>query len=56
MNVLRIPTILLLNYLRIVITKQVKDSYDKDFKSTKKLNKIFEHGKIFHAHDSVGLV
>jgi hypothetical protein len=42
--------------LGVTQTKQVKDLYDKNFKSLKKeLKKISEDGKISHAHGLVGL-
>ena len=38
------------------LTKQVKDLYDKNFKSLKKkLKKALEDEKISHVHESVGL-
>ena len=36
--------------LDVTLTKQVKDLYDKDFKSLKKSKKSSENGKISHAH------
>ena len=40
-----------IKYLGLTLTKEVIDLYDKNFKSCrKKLNKISEDGKIFHAH------
>jgi hypothetical protein len=34
----------------VTLTKEVKDLYDKNFKSLKKWTKISEDGKISHAH------
>jgi transcriptional antiterminator len=43
-------------YLGVTLIKQVKDLYDKTFKSLKKkLKKISEDGKISHAHGEAGL-
>ena len=39
-------------YLGVTLTKQVKDLYDKNSKS---LRKISEDGKISHAYGSVGI-
>jgi hypothetical protein len=39
--------------LGVTLTKQMKDLYDKNFKSLKK--EIEEDGKISHGHGSVGL-
>jgi len=44
-----------IKYFGIVLTKQVRDLCDKNFKSLKKLKMISKNGKISHAHDSVGL-
>jgi hypothetical protein len=41
-------------YLGVTLTKEVKDLYDKNFKSLKKKLKISEDGKIFHAHGLAG--
>jgi len=44
-----------IKYLSVTLTKQVKDLYDKNFKSLKK--EIEEKdGKIFHAHGLAGLI
>ena len=40
--------------LGVTLTKEVKDLYDKNFKSLKKLKKISEDGKISHAHGLAG--
>jgi hypothetical protein len=45
----------LYKYLGVTLTKQVKDLYDKNFKSLKKEIEKSEDGKISHAHGSVGL-
>jgi hypothetical protein len=43
--------------LGVTLTKQVKDLYDKIFKSLKKKKlKISEDGKISHAHGLAGLI
>jgi hypothetical protein len=42
-----------IKYLGVIITKQVKDLYDKNFKSLRKNTKISEDGKISHAHGLV---
>ena len=40
-----------IKYLGVTLTKQVKDFYDKNFKSLKKKSKkISEDGKIYHTH------
>ena len=39
-----------IKYLDVIRTKQVKDLYDKNFKSLRKNTKISEDGKISHAH------
>jgi hypothetical protein len=39
-----------IKYLGVTLTKEVKDLYDKNFKSLKKEIKISEDGKICHAH------
>jgi hypothetical protein len=38
----------------MTLTKEVKDLYDKNFKSLKKLKKISDDGKISHAHGVAG--
>jgi hypothetical protein len=43
-------------YLGVTLTKEVKDLYDKNFKSLKKLKKISEDGKISHAHGLAGSI
>ena len=40
-----------MKYIGIHQSKQMKDLYDKNFKSLKKLRKMSEDGKIFHAHE-----
>ena len=42
--------------LGVTLTKQVKDLYDKNFKSPKKKSKISEDGKISHARGLAGLI
>ena len=42
-----------IKYLGVTLTKEVKDMYDKNFKS---LKKISEDGKISHAHGLAGLI
>jgi len=52
-----IPFIIVPNnikYLSVTLTKQVKDLYDKNFKSLKK--EIEEDGKISHAHGLAGSI
>jgi hypothetical protein len=45
------------NYLGVTLTKQVKDWYDKNFKSQKKTpKKTSEDIKISHAHGMVVLI
>jgi uncharacterized membrane protein (GlpM family) len=39
-----------IKYIVVALTKQVKDLYDENFQYLKKLKKISEDGKIFHAH------
>ena len=39
-----------IKYLGVTLTKQVKDLYNKNFKSLKQLKKISEDAKISHAH------
>jgi hypothetical protein len=41
-------------FIGVTLTKEVKDLYDKDFKSLKK--EIKEDGKISHAHGLAGLI
>jgi len=43
-----------IKYIGMTLTKQVKDLYDKNFKSLKK--EIREDGKISHAHGLAGLI
>jgi hypothetical protein len=43
-----------IKYLGVTLTKQVKDLYDKNFKSLKKV--ISEDGKISQAHGLAGLI
>jgi hypothetical protein len=45
-------------YLGVTLTKQVKDLYDKNFKSLKKekSKKISEDGNISHAHGLRGFI
>jgi hypothetical protein len=46
-----------IKYLGVTQTKQVKDLYDKNFKSLKKESKkISENGKISHAHGLARLI
>ena len=45
-----------IKYLGVTLTKQVKDLYDKNFKSLKKSKKISEDGKISHACGLAGLI
>ena len=46
-----------IKYLGLALTKEVKDQYDKNFKSLKKENKkISEDGKISHAHELADLI
>jgi hypothetical protein len=46
-----------IKYLDVTLTKQVKELYDKKFKSLKKkLKKISEDGKISHGHGLSGLI
>jgi hypothetical protein len=46
-----------IKYLGVTLTKEVKDLYDKNFKSPKKgLKKISEDGKISHAHGLAGSI
>ena len=45
-----------IKYLGVPLTKRMKDLYDKNFKSLKKLKKISEDGKISYAHGLAGLI
>ena len=50
-----------MKYLGVTLTKQMKDLYDKNFKSLKKeikkeIKEIPEEGKISHAHGTIGLI
>ena len=48
-----------IKYLGVTLTKQVKDMYDKKFKSLKKeikKKKSSEDGKISYAHGLAGLI
>ena len=46
-----------IKYLGVTLTKEVKDLYDKNFKSPKKeIKEISEDGKISHAHGLAGLI
>ena len=46
-----------IKYLGVTLTKQVKDLYDKNFRSLKKESKkTSENGKICHAHGLAGLI
>jgi hypothetical protein len=46
-----------IKYLGLTLTEEVKDLYEKNFKSLrKKLNKISEDGKISHAHRLAGSI
>jgi hypothetical protein len=45
-----------IKYLGMTLTKEVKDLYDKNFKSLKKENKISEDGNISHAQGLAGLI
>jgi hypothetical protein len=44
-----------IKYFGLNLTKEVKDLYDSNFNSLKKLKMISEDGKISHAHGSVRL-
>jgi hypothetical protein len=39
-----------MKYLGVTLTKHVKDLYDKNFKSLKKVKKTSEDGNISHAY------
>ena len=44
-----------IKYIGVTLTNEVKDLYDKNFKSLKKeIKKISEDGKISHAHGLAG--
>jgi hypothetical protein len=43
-----------IKYLGVILTKEVKDMYDKNFKSLKKEIKDLKRWKIFHAHELAG--
>ena len=45
-----------IKYLGVTLTKQVKDLYDKNFKSLKKKLKILEDGKISRAYGLAELI
>jgi hypothetical protein len=46
-----------IKYLGVMLSKQVKDLYEKNIKSLKKeIKKISEDGKISHAHRLAGLI
>ena len=46
-----------IKYLGVILRKEVKDLYDKNFKSLKKkIEKISEDGKISHAQGLTGLI
>ena len=46
-----------IKYLGVTLTKEVKDLYDKNFKSLKKeIKEDLRDGKIFHAHGLAGLI
>jgi hypothetical protein len=46
-----------IKYIGVTLTKQVKDLYDKNFKSLKKdIKKVSEDEEIFHAHALAGLI
>ena len=45
-----------IKYLGVILTIQMKDLHDKNFKSLKKEMRISEGGKISHAHGSTGLI
>ena len=54
------PFTIVTNYIKnlgVTLTKQVKDQYDKNFKSLKKENKKpSEDGMISHVHGFAGLI
>jgi hypothetical protein len=39
-----------IKYLGVTLAKQVKNLYNKNFGSMKKLKKISENGKVSHSH------
>ena len=43
-----------IKYLGVILTKEVKDLYNNNFKSRNKLKKISEDRKISHAHGLAG--
>jgi hypothetical protein len=46
-----------IKYLGVTLIKEVKDLYDKNFKSMKEeIKKISEDGKISHAHQLAGII
>jgi hypothetical protein len=46
-----------IKYIGVTLSKEVKDLYDKNFKSLKKeIEEISEDGKIFHVHGLAGLI
>jgi hypothetical protein len=45
-----------MNYLGVTLTKEVKDLYDKNFKSLKKSKKISEDGKVSHDRGLAGSI
>ena len=46
-----------IKYLAVTLTKEVKDLYDKNFKSlNKEIKDISEDGKISHAHGLAGTI
>jgi hypothetical protein len=45
-----------IKYLSVTLTKQVKDLYDKKFKSLKKEIKDFRKWKDIHVHGLAGLI
>jgi ABC-type amino acid transport substrate-binding protein len=46
-----------IKYLGVTLPKEVKDLYDKNFKSlTKEIKEISEDGKNSHAHGLAGLI
>jgi hypothetical protein len=53
------PSTIALNNIRhlwVILTNQVKDLHDKNFKALKKkLKKVSEEGKISHTHGLLGL-
>jgi hypothetical protein len=45
-----------IKYVGVTLIKEVKDLYDRNFKSLKKLKKVPEDGKISHGHGLAGLL